>query len=177
MWNFYVYCSAFKASKYYTTTFYFTSFDFYLEWSKHVNCTIWEGCCFLKPVPIIWTPIFPLSLRQVTQLNTTDFVMELALIIQKPLSLISFKVMPPPQCAALRWHHLTINSVTLDFFSRIMGCIYYSFNSDLLIHPPTLIIPFPSINGWREHDAHALLKLLSLCFSLASSSLKVFCLN
>ena len=57
---------------------------------------------------IIWTSTFPLTLWQVTQLNTTDFVIELALIIQKPVSLISFKVMPLPQCAALRWHHLTL---------------------------------------------------------------------
>ena len=55
-----------------------------------------------------------------------------------------------------------------------MGCIYSSFNPDLLICPPTLIMPFPSINGSREHNALALLKLLSFCFSLPSSSLKCF---
>ena len=100
--------------------------------------------------------------------------MELALIIQKPLSLISFKVMPLPQCAALRWHYLTINSVTLDFFGRIMGCIYSSFNPDLPIRPPALIMSFLSVNGSREHNALALLKLLSFYFSLPNSSLKCF---
>ena len=173
-----MYCPTCKTSKHCTITFYFISFDFgpNMSTGQYVKCAAsWN--LSLGRSAIIWTPIFPLSLRQVTQLNTTDFVMELALMIEKTLSLISFKVITLPQCTALRWHHLTINSVTLDFFSRTMGCIYYSFNSDLLIHPSTLIIPFPSINGWREHDAHALLKLLSLCCSLASSSLKVFCLN
>ena len=92
--------------------------------------------------------------------------MELALISQKPLSLILFKVMPLPQCAALRWDHVTTNSVTLDFFGRIMGCIYSSFNPDLLIRPPTLIMLFPSINGNTMH-------LLCLSFFPAVSTYPV----
>ena len=99
--------------------------------------------------------------------------MELELIIQKPLSLISFKVVPLPQRAALRWQNLAINSVTLDFFGKIMGCIYSSSNSDLLIRPP-IIMPFPSINGSMEHNALASPKLFFFCFSLPSSSLKCF---
>ena len=35
---------------------------------------------------IIWTSIFPLGLQQVTHLNRTDSVKELALTIQKPVS-------------------------------------------------------------------------------------------
>ena len=50
LWNFYVYCPASKKSKHCTIRFYFTSFEFYLEWSKHVNCTICGGCCFSEPV-------------------------------------------------------------------------------------------------------------------------------
>ena len=35
-----VYCPAYKTSKHCIITFYFASFEFFLEWSKHVNCTI-----------------------------------------------------------------------------------------------------------------------------------------
>ena len=168
----YFLCPTCKTSKYHTITYYFTLFDFYLEWSKHVNCTICKGSASLnlslsKSV-ITWIPIFPLSLWQVTQLNITDFVKELALIIQKPLSLISFNKMSLPQCAALTWHYLTINSVTFDFFNIIIGCIYSSFNPDYLMCPSTVSMPLPSINGSMEYNALALLKLLSFSFSLPS---------
>ena len=52
--------------------------------------------------------------------------------------------------------------------------MHSSFNPDLLIHPLTFNMPFPSINGSRKHNALAILLLLSFCFSLPSSSLKCF---
>ena len=72
----------------------------------------------------------------------------------------------------LRWHPLTINSVTLDFLNYWMRI--FSFNSNLLIHRPILSMALPAINGSTKHNARALLKLLSFCFSLPSSSLKCF---
>ena len=81
----YFLCPACKTSKYHTITYYFTLFDFYLEWSKHANCTRCKGCASLNlslsKSAITWIPIFPLSLWQVTRLNMTDFVKEFALII------------------------------------------------------------------------------------------------
>ena len=77
-----------------------------------------------------------------------------------------------PQCAALRRHHLTINSVTLDFLNYWM--YIFSFSSNLLIHRSILSMALPAINGSKKHNALALLKLLSFCFSLPSSSLECF---
>ena len=146
--NVYVYCHACKTNKHCTITFYFISFDFYLNGPNMSTAWYVKGAASwnlsLGISAIIWTPIFRLSLRQITQLNTTNFVMELALIIQKPLSFISFKVTPLPQCAALRRHHLTINSVTLDFLGRITECIYSSFSTDLLLRLPTQRMPLPT---------------------------------
>ena len=105
---------------------------FYISGGEYVKGAVSWNLSFGRSANI-WTPIFTLSLQQLTQLKATDFVMELALIIQKPLSLISFKVMPPPQCAALRWHHLTINSITLDFFRRIIEYINSNSNLNLAI--------------------------------------------
>ena len=113
---------------------------------------------------IIWTPVFPISLGQVTQLFTTDFVTQL----------ISFNVMPLPQYAPLRWHHSAINSITFDFFDRIIRCIHSSCNPHLLMHPLTFSMHLTSINGARKHSALAILRLLSFYFSLTSSSLKCF---
>ena len=63
----------------------------YVEGAASLNLSLGKSA-------IIWTAIFPLSLQQVTQLNTTDSVTELALITQKPVS-ISFTALPLPQCA------------------------------------------------------------------------------
>ena len=54
----------------------------------------------------------------------------------------------------------------LQLLWQNFGCIYFSVNPDLLICPPTLSIGLQSMSGSREHNATALLKLLSFCFSL-----------
>ena len=121
--------------------------------------------------------ILPQSLQHIVHLKTTDFTAELPHNIQKLLHLISLSVITLLLCAVFELHHFPIKSAILLFSDRSIGYTLSWFKPDLLILPPTLIIPDSPRKRSNEHSGLPLLKFFSLLFILSISSLTYFCWN